>query len=275
MTLADDFAAENRGLEEDYPTAFGITFTPTVTGIALAVLGVVGVGYIFINMVRPAQEQYQQASTKKQELQGQLEKIRSGDLQLKLAQLETELADKQVLKSRVISMFTSEEDLATLLLDLNSFIKAYQGELIQYQPDGSISTVEDGSLGQEVNGKIKRKGISLTIEASFNQTKSILQDLERLQPLLMIESISSTVSEKPTAILTSNRGEIVPQDEAELKTQIKLNAILPSSQQELEKAREIDRQAEVESKAEARRKRREERRNKDKRSTLEKTFEQQ
>ena len=86
MTFADDFAAENRGLEEDYPTAFGITFTPTVTGIALAVLGVVGVGYIFINMVRPAQERYQQASTKKQELQGQLEKIKSGDLQLKLAQ---------------------------------------------------------------------------------------------------------------------------------------------------------------------------------------------
>ena len=243
MTFTDDLELDKE-LESDYPSAFGITFTPLVSGIGLAVVGIVGAGYIFMNMVAPAREQYKQASAKKQELQGQLDKIKTGDLQLKLEQLQGELEAQKVLKSRVIAMFTSEKDLETLLIDLNSFITANQGELIQYQPDAKVSNVSDGSLGAAVNGKIKRKGISLTIEGTFNQTKSILRDLERLQPLLMVKNISFQVGEKPTAILTGSQSEIVSGQEAKLKTQLKLDAILPSSQEELEAAKKADEQAE-------------------------------
>ena len=128
--------------------------------------------------------------------------------------------------------------------------------LIQYQPDGGVTTVDDDSLGSGVQGKLKRKGISMTIEGTFNETMQILQDLERLQPLLMIQTIGSTVTEKPTAILTSNRSEIVPQKQAELSTQIKLDAILPASQEELEQARKADAEATAQEAAEGRRKRR-------------------
>lgn len=244
MTFADDFATDELGLEEDYPSAFGITFTPMVMGIAIAVAGVTLAVYGFMKYVSPAKEQYQQAVTQKQELQQQLNGIKSGDLQLKLAQLQADLAEKKVLKSRVISMFTNEEDLETLLIDLNSFIAANQAELIQYQPDSNVSVVSDASLGSQVQGKLKRKGISLTFEGTFNETKQILRDLERLQPLLMVQSISSTVTENPTALLTGNRSEIVPQKQAELKTQIKLDAVLPMSQAELEQAKKVDEQAE-------------------------------
>ena len=256
MTFADDFASEEQGFAEDYPSAFGITFTPMVMGITIAVAGIALAVYGFINYVKPAQEKYQQASTKKQELQGQLNQIKSGDLQLKLAQLQADLAQEKILKSRVLSMFTSENDLETLLLDLNSFIASNEGALTQYQPDSNISTVDDASLGTGVEGKLKRKGISLTIEGTFNETKQILQDIERLQPLLMVQSISSTVTEAPTAILTSSRSEIVPQQQAELKTQIKLDAILPLSQAELERAKETDAQAEEEERKNSRRKNR-------------------
>ncbi|MBE9043693.1 type II and III secretion system protein [Pleurocapsales cyanobacterium LEGE 10410] len=244
MTFADDFATDEMGLEEDYPSVLGITFTPMVTGIAIAVAGITLAVYGYIKYVNPAKETYQQAVTQKQELQQQLNGIKSGDLQLKLAQLQADLAEKQVLKSRVISMFTSEDDLETLLIDLNRFIAANQAELIQYQPDSNVNVVSDASLGSGVQGKLKRKGISLTFEGTFNETKQILQDLERLQPLLMVQSISSTVTEKPTALLTGNRNEIVPQKQAELKTQIKLDAVLPMSQAELEKAKKADEQAE-------------------------------
>lgn len=244
MTFADDFSTDE-SMSEDYPSAFGITFTPTVMGIAIAVIGVALATYGFINFVRPAQVKYKEASAKKVELQGQLEQIKTGDLQLKLAELQAELADKQVLKSRVLSMFTNENDLDTLLLDLNSFITSNQGALTQYQPDSNVSTISDASLGADVQGKLKRKGISLTIEGTFTETKQILQDLERLQPLLMVQSISSTVSEKPTAILTSSRKEIVSQQQAELKTQVKLDAILPLSQAELEAAKRADEAAEL------------------------------
>lgn len=255
MTFADDFAEEQE-LGGDYPSAFGITFTPTIMGVAIAVAGIALAGYGFINFVKPAQEKYNQASVKQQELQGQLNQIKTGDLQLKLAQLQADLADEKVLRSRVLSMFTSQEDLETLLIDLDSFIAANQANLVQYQPDSNVSTIDDASLGEQVQGKLKRKGISLTIEGTFTETKQILQDIERLQPLLMVQSISSTVTEKPTAILTSSNSELVPSKQAELKTQIKLDAILPSSQAELEEAKKADEQAEKDERSQRRKNRR-------------------
>ena len=245
MTFADDFASDEL-LEEDYPTAFGITFTPPIIGIAIAVAGITLSIYGFMKYVKPAQASYQQAVSQKETVQAQLNSIKSGDLQLKLAQLQSDLAEKKVLKARVLSMFTSESDLETLLIDLNRFISTNQGNLTQYQPDSNVSTVSDASLGSAVQGKLKKKGISMTFEGTFQETKQILQDLERLQPLLMIQNISSTVTEKPTAILTSSNSSIVPQKQAELKTQIQLNAILPLSQAELEQAKKTDERAALE-----------------------------
>lgn len=261
MTFADDFATE-KGVAEDYPSAFGISFTPKVTGIAIAIAGVALAAYAFINFVSPAQAKYKEASTKKIELQGQLDKIKTGDLQLKLAELEVDLADQKVLKSRVLSMFTNENDLDTLLLDLNNFIGSNEATLIEYLPEGGVTKIEDASLGAEIQGKLQRKSISLSLKGTFTETKQILQDLERLQPLLMVQTINSTVEDKPKAILTSNQGGIVFQQEAELKTQIKLDAILPLSQAELEEAKKTDVAAELTDK-EKRRSRRESRKSKE------------
>ncbi len=236
MTFADDFATEENSLAGDYPSAFGITFTPKISGIAIAVAGMTLAAYGLINFVNPAQTKYQEVATKKQELQVQLSQIKTGDLQLKLAQIEVDLAETKALKNEVMAMFTNEQDLDTLLLDLNGFVASNQGTLIDYQPEGNATIVEDASLGEGVQGRLKRQGISLTIQGTFLETKEILQDLERLQPLLMLQTISSTVEEKPTAILTSARGEVVPQTQAELKTQIKLDAILPLSEAEIEAA---------------------------------------
>ena len=252
MTFADDFASDEL-LEEDYPSAFGITFTPPIIGIAIAVAGITLSIYGFMKYVKPAQATYQQTITQKDTLQAQLNSIKSGDLQLKLAQLQSDLNEKKVLKARVLSMFTSEDDLETLLIDLNKFIATNQGNLTQYQPDSNVSTVSDASLGSGVQGKLKKKGISMTFEGTFNETKQILQDLERLQPLLMVQSISSTVTEEPTAILTSSNSSIVPQKQAELRTQIRLDAILPMSQAELEQAIKTDERAALEERKSKRR----------------------
>jgi type IV pilus assembly protein PilO len=114
-------------------------------------------------------------------------------------------------------------------------------------------------LGAEIQGKLKKKGISLAFEGTFNETKEILQDLERLQPLLMVQSFNSAVKDKPTAILAGGNS-IVPQKQAELKTEIKLDAILPLSQAEFEQAKKADEQATLaEQKDQRREKRRSER----------------
>ena len=242
MTFAEDFL-EEKGLEEDYPSVFGITFTPTITGIVLAVLGIVGAAYMYMNMVKPTQAKYQQLETKKEQVQAQLNQIKRGDLQKLLAQRQADLKAQKALKSRVVAMFTNEKDLDTLLIDLNNFVAANNGELLKYQPDSSISTITNNSLGPNTEGKLKRKGISISFEANFAQTKKIISDLEKLQPLLMVKSISSKVSEEPTAILTSSQSQIVPRQTAVLNTEIKLDAILPLSQAELEKAREAEQTA--------------------------------
>jgi type IV pilus assembly protein PilO len=244
MTFADDFTKNDLVGEKDYPSAFGITFTPMISGVALAVIGIVGAGYIFLNMVKPVQQKHQEAQTKQQETKTRLDQVKTGDLELKAIELESELTATQAAKSRVLAMFTNENDLDTLLIDINGFVAANKGKLVQYQPESNPSNIEDASLGSEVQGKLKRQGIALTLEGTFNQTKAIVQDLERLQPLLMIKNINFTVSEQPTAILTSSNSELVPNSEAKLKTEIKLDAILPLSQQELEQAQAAAQQAE-------------------------------
>jgi type IV pilus assembly protein PilO len=261
MTFADDFATEEKSLEGDYPTAFGITFTPVIMGVAIAVAGITLAVYGFVKYVQPAQKTYQEALTQRETLQAQLNSIKTGDLQLKLAQLESDLASEKVTKSRVLAMFTSENDLETLLIDLNGFIATNQGNLTQFQPEAEVITVSDASLGAEIQGKLKKKSIAMTFEGTFNETKEILQDLERLQPLLMVQTINSTVKDKPTAILTSGNSSIVPQKQAELKTEIKLDAILPMSQTELEQAKKTDEQATLAEQTNKGKSRRESKRN--------------
>ncbi|HHP7232120.1 MAG TPA: type II and III secretion system protein [Xenococcaceae cyanobacterium] len=246
MTFTGDFLEEEQGLGEDYPSAFGITFTPVVSGIALAVVGVVGAGYIFMNMVAPAQEGYNSVEQQKQEKLTQLNQVKGNDYPQKIADLQIELEAEKALKSKVLAMFTNQDDLETLLIDFSNFIAANQGTLVQYSPESNITTINDGSLGENVNGKLKKKGLSVEFKASFSQTKAILQNLERLQPLLMIKSYDSKVTENPTAVLADSSSPVLPQKEAILTTNLKIDAILPLSQEELAKAETADAQPEAE-----------------------------
>lgn len=243
MTFAEDLLDEEKGLDGDYPTAFGITFTPMVIGISLGILGIVGFGYIQLNTTNAAKAKFQETKTQLDQKQAKLDQMNQPGFDAKVADLKSELADQKALKSRVIAMFTNQDDLETILIDLNNFISLNQGELLKYNPESRVSIINDNSLGADVNGKLKRKGFTLDVKGTYGQTQSILQDIERLQPLLMIRSYSSKVSEEPTALLTNNSTELVPQDSAILTTNLKLDAILPLSQSELEAARKAEAEA--------------------------------
>ena len=238
MTLAEDFLSDDdQSLGADYPEVFGITFTPVISGIALAVVGIAGAIYIYMNMVAPAKENYKQVQTQVTEKQGQLDRIKSGDLEEQLTNLNKQLAEKKALKSKVTALFTNAEDLETLLLDINSFVAARGAKMINYRPDNQITVIQDGSLGNQVNGKLKRKGISLEIEGSYSQTQAILNDLERLQPLLMVKDYSSQVSKKAPVVVSVGQKALIPTQPTQLKTRLNIDAILPLSQQELLEAR--------------------------------------
>ncbi|MGK7875474.1 MAG: type II and III secretion system protein [Xenococcaceae cyanobacterium] len=244
MTFSGQFVSEEDqefGEIADYPTAFGITLTPMVSGIICGIIGVFGAAYILMNMVWPALEEYRDLKINKGKEEARLEGLETGETEKKLENLRTKLKKAQALKPQVLALFSNEKTLDTLLIDINGFIESRKAELISYKPEAEKSTViKDGSLGKLVNGKLKRKRLKLEIEGTFEQTQLILRDIERLQPLLLIKDYRSEVSEKPILFLefnqAKNKVEVSLLGQTKLKTTFTLDAILPLNQRELTQA---------------------------------------
>jgi hypothetical protein len=60
MTFTEEFENQELAELDQYPTAFGITFTPRNSGIAAGVLGLLGSFYLLFNWVMPAYNTLQQ-----------------------------------------------------------------------------------------------------------------------------------------------------------------------------------------------------------------------
>lgn len=209
MTYVPDEFIPVEGQEEtpNYPTAFGITFTPKVGGIIFAVLGLLGAAYLAVNVLQPAWENYQkleaEVSDKNNQIKAQKEiKKRIAEAQVKLAQVKQQ--NKQVL-----SLFANEKTLDTLLLDLNTFVKARNATLTSYQPKPATEAdAKEPLLAAEASGKLKRKTVNLELEGSFEQVQSILRSFERLQSLLIIRDLKADVS--TPQVIYIDRGTAVP-----------------------------------------------------------------
>lgn len=61
----------------------------------------------------------------------------------------------------------------------------YTSELGQFNPEAPV-VVSDSSLGTELNNKIERHTITVTMRALYPQTLNILRNIERLEPLVII-----------------------------------------------------------------------------------------
>jgi hypothetical protein len=238
MTFADELVTKNEPEAEEqvnYPTAFGITFTPQVSGIALAILGVLGAVYILANFVMPAYQKYQTLTTDEKAKEDQVNQQKSGVIEKKLQETETKLKQAQNLKSEVLNLFSSQATLDTLLIDINKFVASKNAKLVNYKPQGNEATiVNDGSLGTLVNNKLKRQTINLELEGTFEQTQSILRDIERLQPLLLVKNISSEMTVSPFVVLPNpktKQTELISLPSM-LKTTVTLDVVLPLTPEE-------------------------------------------
>jgi RNA-binding protein YhbY len=243
MTFSDEFVTKSgQETEEEtqYPNAFGITFTPPVSGIALSVVGAIGAIYVLVNFVMPAYESYQKLKTDETAKKEQVNLQKSGVIEKRLQETETKLKQAQTLKMEVLNLFSNQETLDTLLLDINSFFTSKKAKLINYKPQEDGTTViSDGSLGDLVNNKLKRKTIDLELEGTFEETQGILRDIERLQPLLMVKNISYEMTESPFLVrpkLTNKKiqAEMVSLPSM-LKTKLTFDAVLPLTPEEAAK----------------------------------------
>ncbi|EDX75477.1 hypothetical protein MC7420_1395 [Coleofasciculus chthonoplastes PCC 7420] len=245
MTYADpDFIpVEEQEEEPSYPVAFGITFTPKVSGIIFAVLGVLGAAYLAMNVVQPVWQEYQGLKTQRQEKEGQLQD--RAVIQQQIQQKQQELAQVKQQNQTVTGLFADEQSVNTLLLDVNRFIKEADGTLTSYEPvqvnEEESNIVTDGSLGAAVNGKLKRQSFNLETDGSFNQIQSILRSIERLQTLVVVKELRTDIS-TPQGLLVDDQGtvtpivekdeEIIPGAPPTLTTSYRLDVLMPLSEEQ-------------------------------------------
>ncbi|NEP14905.1 MAG: hypothetical protein F6J92_37905 [Symploca sp. SIO1A3] len=234
MTYADEeFLPAAEGEEEvsSYPTAFGITFTPRVSGITIAILGILGAAYMLVNFAWPAWQQVQELQGTVKEKQTRLDGKEDIEKQLDASKVELEKAKEQ--SQRVLGLFADEQSLNTLLLDLNNRVKASNGQIIVYQPeDNGAIPVTDSSLGAEVNGKLKRKKIDVELEGNYAQIRSIMRGFERLQALLLVKDFSAELTEALEVQIDPNTNLVTGAKPPTIKTKMTLEALLPLNEQE-------------------------------------------
>lgn len=240
MTISEDFMpfkGGKFGAEPNYPTVFGVTLTPNIISILVAILGVAGFVYLVTNQVMPSLQKHQELEASQVQKQSQIQQIQA---QLAQAQrVRADLAQAKQQQLEVLSLFSNENTLDTLALDLNRLTEAdnakvsaggVKAKLTKYEPvaDPSNGAIADGSLGPEVNGKLKSRVVNVAFEGTFAQTATILRDIERLQSLLIVKDFQSTLPQTPLNL--QGKG---PQT---ITTTFQLEALIPLSPEEATKA---------------------------------------
>ncbi|HAX78083.1 MAG TPA: pilus assembly protein PilO [Cyanobacteria bacterium UBA11372] len=220
MAYADDGmmdGAEQNGGSQ-YPSAFGIEFTPKVTGILIGVVGLVGAAYLFMNFVQPVMQANQ---TLTDEINTEKANAKNKEqLQLDFQQAQVDLAQAKQQQASVFTLFANQPSLKTLLLDLNKRIENrntnlkpddVKARLKKFQPDPKVSgPVTDSSLGAAVNNKLYREAYIVELEGTFAQTMLFMLDLERLKPLLVVKNLKSELDTNDRFYVLQQQGKLVP-----------------------------------------------------------------
>lgn len=262
FNVNDDFdrnrAADVLEEEPNYPVAFGITFTPQVSGIAFAVLGLLGAAFILLNFVQPVYDSYKTLKEEEASKQEKASTQKSGAINQQLAEAEARLRQSELLRSQVLRQFSTTKSLQTLLYDIAQRAKARGVTLNSYSPQGDLAVVNDSSFGDTVNNKLKRQTFSLEIEGSYGQIHAFIEDLEKLQPLLIVSGLkmafdraSFTVNLANVKRLEGNvvsKAKIVPTQSETIKASFNLEAILPLSREELAKISQSEQKGEEKGK---------------------------
>ena len=241
MTFTEEYLGDEDDLQgsSEYPSAFGITFTPRVSGIAIGVLGLLGSLYLALNWLLPMYDQYQKLKTDEITKQDQITQRKIGDLDRKIEALQIQLQQKESQKQQVLAMFAREQDLNTLLLDISNLLKNRNIELLSFSPQGKMAPISDGSLGEMVNNKLKRQTYQAKLRGSFESTQAVVRDLERLQPLVIVRGLRSQAEAQEnvgTLVGTSpSSAQVIPAQNLPITTDMQLDVIIPLTAEEVAK----------------------------------------
>ncbi len=234
MSFSGDFSQESEfDSGASYPTIFGLTMTPMVSGVLLGLAGLAASGAMFMYLVTPAWESYQALDSKVKEKSEQLQQ--QGAIRKQVKDAKEKLVQVKQQRDQVYGLFASQKSMNTLLFDLNQLIEknnssvasatnaklancpawvrdfyqtmpryrafedrvgplAAEAKLARFKPnEKGAEVITDSSFGTPINNKLKRQAIDVEFTGNFNQTQSIFRTIERLQPLLLIKNLEVKV----------------------------------------------------------------------------------
>ena len=231
MTASGGFSPGGNEFDApNYPTVFGITFTPTVTGGVLAVLGLGLAAYAATQLVLPSLSQFQQLQDSIAQKKADLD--RKEDTSKRVNDVIERLNQAKAENASVRSLFSTQQAIDTLLLDLNREIRNSEAKLLEFTPEYDVSgIVADGSLGAPLDNKLKRQVTSVEFEGTFSQTLSIMQAIDRLKTVLVVRDLSLELQENDQK--DSNRPTNL------VKSAFKLHAYVPLSAEEAAAAQAV------------------------------------
>ncbi|MBE9063071.1 hypothetical protein [cf. Phormidesmis sp. LEGE 11477] len=249
MAALGDFSPDDAEFIDEpiNPVIFGLEITPTMIGVLIALVGIGGAGYLYKEKVMPVAAGNAalrtEIVTKEEQLISQAQELEN------IARIEAELAAAMQRRRNVYALFASEETMDTLLLDINQRIESSNAALngirnqvrsrgippilleaqLQSFAPGEKAIITDSSLGEGVNGKLTRETYEVSFSADYAQTQSILRNLERLEPLLMIQDFSINSSQEVGETVIGSDGQVVIRPKSQLDTSFQIDALIPTA----------------------------------------------
>ncbi|MFM1841447.1 MAG: hypothetical protein RLZZ490_178 [Cyanobacteriota bacterium] len=220
----------------DYPTAFGITFTPQVSGIALGILGLVGMIYVLLNFFLPAWNDYQTLKSDEAAKQAQVDQQSTGELAKKLANAEVKLQQAERRKSTILELYANSKDMETILYNFNNLFTARNVKLLSFVPEGEPAVIADDTLGADVKNRLKRQTYKVAMAGGFGETHNLIRDIERLQPLILMKNLQSSLvkTEFPVNVVRDGENVQVQADASDtLNTNLTLEVYSPLTPEEI------------------------------------------
>ncbi|MEO0375731.1 MAG: pilus assembly protein PilO [Cyanobacteria bacterium P01_A01_bin.17] len=240
MTVTGGFPSEN-DFGPSYPTAFGITFTPTIQGLLVAVAGIGLAGYLGSLLIGPAIGEFQEVSQKVEEKELALQQ--SAETARRVNEIVASLNEAKAENAEVRGLFSSQQALDTLLLDLNQLIVGTNAQLLKFTPEYAQSgVITDSSVGEPLNNKLKRSVTSVSFEGNFNQTLTVMQAIDKLQTVLVVRDLS-------VELPSNNQSELGAPNNL-VKSTFKLYAYVPLTPEEAAAAAQAAAEAQAAQQAE-------------------------
>jgi type IV pilus assembly protein PilO len=240
MTAGGDFMpGDSQDFEggSSYPEVFGLKLTPTVLGIVCLVAGIGASIYIYTKLVQPVLTENAQLQQDIQTKESLL--VDQGVVQQQIDEARAKLKDAEALKADVLALFASEDSLDTLLLDLNERVQSVnsgvsdpnrRANLAKFELDPELSgVIADGSFGSAVDNRLQRQVFNVEMQGDFAQTQSIMRNIERLQPLIVVRDFKSELDLAAQSFEVDAQGRIVNrEDVTQIDTSFQLNVLLPA-----------------------------------------------